>query len=216
MHRGRSKSELLNDVPAPTEREPNLTPETRTSLLLHIRDPQNHEQWAEFVELYAPVIESMARKRGLQQADAEDVLQRVMLAVSQALAKRPHDTARAKFRTWLKRVAENAILNAITRRKPDQGGGGSLHAQLLADHEASDADSLLFRQERQERVFQMAAERIRTEFAAETWTAFWSTAVEGQSPETVAESLGKNVGSIYAARSRVVRRLRDVVNQIEI
>jgi DNA-directed RNA polymerase specialized sigma24 family protein len=97
-----------------------------------------------------PVIERLAMRRGLQTADAEDLVQQVMISISSAMEKRPHDPQRAKFRTWLHRVAENAILNALTRRKPDRGSG-------------------------------------RTDFL-----------------ELLAQRLSKSVGSVYAARSRVL------------
>lgn len=192
-----------------------MTPETRTSLLLRVRDPGNQEAWAEFVEIYAPVIKRMATRRGLQSADADDLVQQVMVSISRAVERRPHDRERAKFRTWLNRVAENAILNAVTRRKPDVGSGRTDFIELLAQHSAAPEDSALFRRECEEQVFRWAAERIRPEFNEQTWEAFWATAVDGQACEQVASRLNKNVGSIYAARSRVMRRLKEKVTEFE-
>lgn len=192
-----------------------VTPETRTSLLLRVRNPGNQEAWSEFVAIYAPVIERMALRRGLQPADAEDLVQQVMVSISKAVERRPHDPERAKFRTWLRRVAENAILNALTRRKPDVGSGRTDFVELLAQHSAPAGDSALLRRECEEQVFRWAADEIRPEFATETWDAFWSTAVVGEDCETVAARLRKNVGSIYAARSRVMKRLRDQVKLYE-
>jgi RNA polymerase sigma factor (sigma-70 family) len=151
-----------------------------------------------------PVIERLAMRRGLQTADAEDLVQQVMISISSAMEKRPHDPQRAKFRTWLHRVAENAILNALTRRKPDRGSGRTDFLELLAQHSAPAEDSALLRREYKEQVFRWAADRIRQEFADDTWEAFWSTAVKGEDCEVVAQRLSKSVGSVYAARSRVL------------
>jgi len=192
-----------------------VTPETRTSLLLRVRSPANQEAWTEFVEIYAPVIHRLAVRRGLQPADADDLVQQVMISISRAIEKRPHDRERAKFRTWLNRVAENAILNALTRGKPDVGSGRTDFIELLTQHSAPPEDSALLRRECQEQVFRWAADRIRLEFNEETWEAFWATAVDGQACEQVAVRLEKNVGSIYAARSRVMRRLKEKVTEFE-
>ena len=96
-------------------------PETRSSLLIRVRDPSDRVAWEQFVEIYSPVIFRVAKRKGLQDADAEDIVQQVFISIGRALKQRPHDRSRARFLTWLKRVAENAVLNALTRAKPDRG-----------------------------------------------------------------------------------------------
>ena len=192
----------------------NSSPETRASLLIRIRDPADQAAWQEFVEIYEPVIQRLARQKGLQQADADDVSQQILAAVAGAVEQREHDRKRAKFRTWLHRVAHNAILNAITRRKPDRGSGDSaLLAVLNARELPAGPDSDLLRLEYRREVFRWAARRVRPEFHSSTWEAFWLTAVEGQAVEAVAAELGKKPGAIYAARSRIIRRIQDKVSE---
>ncbi|MCA9057786.1 MAG: sigma-70 family RNA polymerase sigma factor [Planctomycetaceae bacterium] len=187
-----------------------MTPETRASLLLKVRDPSDQAAWREFFEIYEPVIRGMAQRRGLQDADAEDVTQQILLSVSQALAKRPHDSNRARFRTWLHRVVENAVLNSLQRARPDRGTGESGVLELLHQTEDSgDSDEL--RREYQEQAFRHAAVRIRPEFSESTWQSFWRSAVEGEDCAAIAADLGISVGSVYTARSRVMKRLREKV-----
>ena len=93
------------------------TPDTRASLLIRVRDPADQAAWHEFVEIYRPLILRLARQKGMQDADADDVAQVVLVAVARAVEQREHDPKRAKFRTWLNRVAQNAILNALTSRQ---------------------------------------------------------------------------------------------------
>ena len=192
-----------------------MTSETRMSLLLRVRDHCDTSAWEEFVAIYSPVIFRMARFRGLQPADADDIVQTVLVSIAKAIEQRPHDPQRAKFRTWLSRVAENAILNAITRRKPDAAHGGSEALELLRQHQGSVEDSQLLVRERREEIFRHAASQIRSEFADATWQAFWLTTVDGRSCDEVAAELGRNVGSVYAARSRVMKRLHEKVQQYE-
>jgi RNA polymerase sigma factor (sigma-70 family) len=191
-------------------------PETRASLLIRVRDPADQAAWYEFVEIYRPVILRLARQKGIQEADAEDVAQRVLAAVANAVEQREHDSKRAKFRTWLHRVTQNAILNALTRGKVDRGSGDSALLAVLNQQEShTGADSDLLQLEHRREVFRWAARHVRKEFHQDTWDAFWLTAVEGRAVEAVAQQLAKTPGAIYAARSRVVRRIQEKVTEYE-
>ena len=184
----------------------NSTPETRASLLIRVRDPADQAAWHEFVEIYRPIILRLARQKGMQEADADDVAQQVLVAVAKAVERREHDPKRAKFRTWLNCVAQNTILNVLTRGKPDRGSGDSAMLAVLNQHASpTGPDSDLLRLEHRREVFRWAARQVRQEFHQSTWDAFWRTAVEDRAVEVVAEEQAKNRGAIYAARSRVIR-----------
>lgn len=194
----------------------NSAPDTRGSLLIRVRDPADQAAWYEFVEIYRPIILRLARQKGMQEADADDVAQQVLVAVAKAIEQREHDPKRAKFRTWLGRVAHNAILNALTRRRRDRGSGDSALLAVLNGHAShTGPDSDLLRLERRREVFRWAVRQIRKEFRQATWDAFWLTAVEGRAVEVVAKELEKNRGAIYAARSRVIRRIQEKVTDYE-
>jgi len=191
-------------------------PETRPSLLIRVRNPADQAAWQEFVEIYRPVILRIAQHKGLQATDAEDVAQEVLVAVAQAVEQREHDSKRAKFRTWLHRVANNIILDVLTRRKPDRGAGGSSLQTALAQKASREGpDSDLLRLEYRREVFRWVARQVRKEFRQETWDAFWRTYIEGRPVEAVAKELGKDPGAIYAARSRVMRRIRKKAGEYE-
>ena len=194
----------------------NSTLETRASLLIRVRDPADQAAWHEFVEIYRPVILRLARRKGMQDADAEDVAQQVLVALAKVIEQHEHDPKRAKFRTWLGRVAHNAILDALTRGKPDRGSGDSALQALLTGHEShTGPDSDLLRLEYRREVFRWAAGQVRKEFRQATWNAFWLTAVEGRAVEVVAEELAKSRGAIYNARSRVMQRIQEKVTEYE-
>ncbi|RPI87582.1 MAG: sigma-70 family RNA polymerase sigma factor, partial [Planctomycetaceae bacterium] len=188
----------------------------RVSLLIRLRDRGNREAWQEFVEIYRPVIWRLAVLKGLQDSDAHDLVQQVLMSVARSIDRWKPDPERARFRTWLNRVAENAILSALNRRRPDQGSGDS-DVQAILESQASDNDpeTGLLRLEYRREVFRWAARQIRREFQDQTWQAFWLSAVDGWEVERVARHLGKNSGSIYAARSRVMRRLQEKIAEYE-
>lgn len=188
-------------------------PETRDSLLLQLRDPESRESWFEFAAIYRPVIYRMARRRGLQDADAQDLAQSVLLSVAGAISDWKPDAQPAKFRTWLSCVARNAIVDAFRRVKPDAGKGGTTVLEQLSRQPASEEEEL--DQEHRREVFRWAAKQVRWEFEATTWLSFWMTTVEAKPISEVADELGKSVGAIYTARSRVMKRLQDKVRELD-
>lgn len=191
-----------------------MIPETQKSLIVRLADRHDSDAWFQFSNVYRSVIYSMARKHGLQDADADEVVQTVFSNISNALAQRPHDWARAKFRTWLFRVTFNAISNKFRSAKPDLGSGdtaviGQLN-RVPSPVELGDYDEAY-----EKAIFRWAAKQIRSEFQEETWNAFWMTAVMGRSCEDVARAIGKEIGSVYAARSRIIRRLRKKIKDFD-
>lgn len=192
------------------------SPETRPSLLARLKDRADRDAWDEFSEIYRPVIYRLARHKGMQHADAEDLAQQVLAAVAKAIDRWRPDPQRAKFRTWLHRVAQNAILNALTRGVPDRGVGDSGVQALLEQHaEKAGPDSDLLRIEYRREVFRWAADRIRDEFQPASWQAFWLTAVENETVDDVARQLNKSRGAVYAARCRVMRRLKEEILHLD-
>jgi RNA polymerase sigma-70 factor (ECF subfamily) len=162
--------------------------------------------------IYEPVVYRWARRRGLQDSDAQDIVQKVMLAVTREVERWESDPQRSRFRTWLYRVATNATLNVLMRDRRLPSAPAGLDAQAIDQLPAcSEDDSDLLRTEYRREVFRWAARRVQIEFQPTTWEAFWLTTVQRLSVEEAATRLGKQPGAIYAARSRVMRRLKQVV-----
>jgi len=192
---------------------PNF-PDTRHSLIARVRDPGDADAWRDFAAAYGPAVYRLARRRGLQPADADDLTQGVLLSVSRAVGDWRPDPARGRFRAWLATIARNAAVNALTRRPPDAAAGGSGVIELLAEHPIPDERTLdALRLETRRAVFRSAAARVRDELGGGAWEAFRLTALEGMSAEAAAARLGKSAGAVYAARGRVTRRLREEVER---
>jgi RNA polymerase sigma factor (sigma-70 family) len=191
------------------------TPLTRASLLLRIRDVKNHEAWEQFVEIYTPLIYGFCRTRGLQDADSADVAQESMRAVAQAIGKFEYDPQRGKFRNWLLTVVRSKFHNFVAQqqRQPELAGNTTL--QFKIDREAASPEESDWEAEYHRRIFHWAAERIRSEFQESTWQAFWRTAIDERDGKEVAESLGLSVGAVYAAKSRVIARLKAEIQGVD-
>ena len=181
-------------------------------LLARIDDHADRAAWQEFTSVYRPLIVRIGRQMGLQVADAEGLAQDVLLKVSRKLEHWQPDQSPGSFRRWLRRVARNAAVDSIRRAAPDTGRGGtSVLFQLTNLPAVEEASQEVLRLELERQAFRWAAERIRDEFQPATWTAFWETMIEGRSCNELAEELGKSVGAIYIARTRVLQRLKTEV-----
>ena len=121
------------------------------------------------------------------------------------------------FRNWLFRIARNMMLNFIASQRRHLRGTGSEEIQSLleARPSPSPADTALFETEYKRQLFRWAAERVSGEFRGTTWVAFWETGVEGKKAQVVAATLGMSIGAVYMAKSRVVARIRQVIEQVE-
>src|SRR3954468_13868889 len=112
---------------------------TRASLLVRLRDGGDAHAWREFVHLYAPVIYGFARKRGLQDADAADLMQDVLRSVSRAAPRLEYDPSRGTFRGWLFTVTRNKVFNYMESRNRRVVGSGDSRVQAkLEQHAHSD------------------------------------------------------------------------------
>jgi RNA polymerase sigma factor (sigma-70 family) len=193
------------------------SPVTRASLLIRLQDPSDQEAWQLFVDLYAPLIYGFLRKRGLQDADAADLMQEVLRSLAVSMARLNYDPRRGTFRGWLYTVTRNKLSNFLGKRNNRERGSGDsgVQAQLEQEAGADPEASELWEQEYQRRAFAWAAEQVREEFQESTWHAFWLTAVEGQEVRAVSAQLGLSPGAIYVAKSRVLARLREQVQLIE-
>ncbi len=192
------------------------TPSTRPSLLVRLREPRDERAWEEFLEIYTPLLYHLARRKGLQDADAADLAQEVFRAVAKAIDRYDPDPARGSFRAWLFRIARNLIINQVVARRRHPPGVGDDVDRLLEQHPApSEEQASDFLVEYRRRLFAWAAERVRGEFREPTWRAFWMAGVEGLPAKEVAEALGMPVGAVYHNKSRVMARLRHRIEQVE-
>jgi RNA polymerase sigma factor (sigma-70 family) len=188
------------------------SPLTRASLLVQLRDGGNHAAWQEFAKLYGPVIYGFARKRGLQDADAADLMQDVMRSVSNAIARLDYNRNQGTFRGWLFTITRNKVFNFFSARRVRPQGSGDTTTNRLLDTQPDNSDGAdAWEMEYQRRLAALAMERVKGEFQESTWRAFWLTAVDGIAVADVAKQISISPGAIYVAKSRVLARLKEEV-----
>lgn len=179
----------------------NTTP---ISLLEQLRRSPDEAAWARFVHLYSPLLFGWARQAGLDEADASDLVQDVFVVLLKELPRFELDPAHS-FRAWLKTVALNRWRNQIKRqaRAPAHPGDA-----FLAGVPAPD-DGLFEEQEYRRQLLGRALELLCHEFQPATWEAFHEHGMNGRPAAEVAVELGITVGAVYAAKCRVLGRLRE-------
>ncbi len=190
-------------------------PETNESLILRVKDPADAAAWSDFLAIYRPVVVRMACGRGLQHADADDLAQQVFLSVAKAIEDWQPDSKGPPFRAWLARITRNAIVNALTRPRPDAAGGSTSVHEMLRELPVRDGETtqLLVEESRRE-AMRWAAGEIRSEFTEVTWVMFWKTSIEGASVTEVAHQQNKTPGAVYMARFRVMQRLKEKLLEV--
>jgi RNA polymerase sigma-70 factor (ECF subfamily) len=191
-------------------------PPTRASLLLRLRDLRDEAAWRQFVDLYAPLVYGYLRRQGLQDADAADLCQDVLAAVAGAIGRLEYDPRRGAFRNWLFTAVRHKLANwQAARAHRAQGSGDTATHQLLEQCPVADGTAAEWEAEWQQRVFAWACEQVRQDVTDATWQAFWRTAVDGQPGKRVAADLGLSVAAVYLARSRVLARLKELVQSAQ-
>ena len=191
-------------------------PLTRATLLIRLKDSRDTGAWGEFVDLYGPVVYGFARKRGLQDSDAADMVQEVLRSVARNADKMEYDPKKGTFRGWLYTVTRNKIYNFLSSQKRRPRGVGDVSSQerLEAYADPTNQSEADWELEYQRRLSGKAMDRVKHEFQPATWQAFWGTAVEGRQALEVGQTLKMSPGAVYVAKSRVLARLRDEVQKL--
>lgn len=189
---------------------------TRITLLQRLhQNPADQLSWAEFVRVYAPAIRGWLAHWGLQEADAQDVAQNVLLRLTAKLPQFKYDPSKS-FRGWLKTLTHHAWHDFVTE--------GGYRTRASGDTSILDRlNSVAARVDLEARVeatfdkelLEMALDRARARVRADTWSAFKLAALEGAAPQEVAERLGMRVSQVYLAKHRVQKIVQEEIRALE-
>lgn len=189
---------------------------TRPSLLLRIKDQADSHAWNQFVDIYGPLVYRFGRKKGLQDADATDLMQDVMRQVAQNIGNFNYDPRIGKFRSWLFAVASQALCQKLRKvRRQPVGIGGTDAVEMLNRLPTDESDDEVWDAEYLSHMFNWACEQIRDQFNLSTWQAFLKTSVENLNAADVAAELGLSVGAVYVAKSRVIQKLKQKIASVD-
>ena len=179
---------------------------TSESLLLRLKHADDHKAWARFVQLYTPLLFYWARKNGLQSQDAADLVQDVLSLMFQKLPEFTYDPSKS-FRSWLRTVTLNRH-REICRRKSLDVVDATRSALANIPNEKSMAESTWDLGYKKSLV-SSAMNLLEPEFRPTTWQAVKKYVLTGQQASEIAREFGVSVWTIYAAKGRLMTRLRE-------
>jgi RNA polymerase sigma-70 factor (ECF subfamily) len=189
---------------------------TSASMLARLRQPEmDQATWSEFVQRYGPRIFTWCRHWGLQEADAEDVTQSVLLKLSVHLREFEYDPGR-RFRSWLKTVAQRTWIDLVRDQQREGQGVGNTEA-FAALHQIPAREDLEARLEAAYDLELLAEAMVRVKERVErhTWEAF-RLLTEEQLPLTeVTTRLNLPAAVVYKARSKVQKMLKEEIQALD-
>jgi RNA polymerase sigma-70 factor (ECF subfamily) len=195
----------------------NTPPTTHITLLTQLRqNPSDQAGWDEFVERYGRHIYRWCRQWKLQDADAEDVTQDIMVKLTQKLRAFSYDPSRS-FRGWLKTVAHHTWRDFEDSRRHAQRAAGDSHIQeLMLSLEAREDLARKLEEAFDLELLEAAKIRVRLRVAPHTWEAFRLLALEGLPVAEVAARVHLQVAMVYVAKSKVQRMLQEEIGNLEL
>lgn len=191
------------------------TPPTHSILLTPIKQGKVIETWREFVRFYSPVIYGFARKKGLQDADAADLMQTVLRRAARGAGTMEYNRQRGTTSGWLYSVTLKQIYDFLPahQNRPRTTGAGSSRINSASDpFSETDPDWDI---EYQRQLAAKAMERVKCEFHSLTWQAFRKTSVEGQPAQDVSRELQMTPGEVCVAKGRVLARVCEEMQRLE-
>jgi RNA polymerase sigma factor (sigma-70 family) len=187
----------------------DLTPVTRPSLLLRVRNPDDVEGWRQFESAYGDLIIRYCRRRGLQFADSEDIRQIVLAKLARALRRFEYDPAQGRFRDYLGQCVRHAIATEMSRHRSVEPTV-SLHGGYDVDQPAGENGDADWQDEWVQHHYRRAL-RVLRETCDEQTLAVFDALIRGQTPEQIASVFGTSAVSVRKIKQRMRERLQQLI-----
>lgn len=180
---------------------------------MNLLDPSDEQAWHELDARFRPILFAFTRRMGLSEADAEDVTQETLVRFVKAYRKGQYDRTRGRLSSWLIAIAQNCVfdLRQSSQRRIDWRGDS-----LIGELAKSNSVEAVWEEECRRVLLEKAMLELRTSSRMEekTMAAFEMLAMGQQTPAQVAEKVGLNIDSVYAAKNRCLTLLRGIVDRL--
>jgi RNA polymerase sigma-70 factor (ECF subfamily) len=195
---------------------------TRRTLLSRLRNLDDQESWRTFFNLYWRLLYNVARKSGLDDGGAQEIVQDTVIAVARKMPEFRYDPARGTFRQWLLRITRRRIIDHLRRiyRQPPKAEVGpesldedELHTAAIIDQSASAIDAA-WNEEWEKATFDAALARVRGEINPRHFQVFDYCVLKEWPASKVAATLGLNAAQVYLAKHRVAQAMKHAVRRI--
>jgi RNA polymerase sigma-70 factor (ECF subfamily) len=182
---------------------------TRPSLVLRIRDHDDGDSWTEFVQLYGGLIHYYCIHRGLQEEDAAEVTQDVLLQISQSITRFEYQPARGRFRSWLATLTKSKMVELLRKK-------GRRHEVLTTFEEMEPTGTLdgVWCDAWNLRLTEAAMRQVKSCMSADTFDAFHAAWIDQQEPASIAKLHNKDLAWVYVCKSRGLKLLRKIIIEL--
>ena len=182
---------------------------THPSLLLRLRNSDDNSAWVEFVQVYGPMVFGYCRLRKLQESDAADVSQEVLVRLAKSMANFEYKPELGRFRDWLGKVIHRELLRFWEKRKTQSRvQNGERTCENAID------DGAIWIEHFHSEILRKSLANIQCEFSSEAWDELKLSWMENSPVGDVATRLNIPVESVYVTKSRVLKRLRTEVARL--
>ena len=184
---------------------------TRSSVLRAVADTENEAAWNRLFNLYAGFVFSIARRKGLNDTDADDMVQMVFTDLARNLPTFKYDREKGRFRSYLTGLVNWRVIDRLKTLKRE--------TELKADfrkyvRSAAGKDDTFAEREWQAAATEEALRRIKPDVRPEHYAAFVASAIEGQDTEIVTKLYGISSDNLYQIRKRLTAKLRETVAEV--
>jgi len=164
------------------------------------------------VDLYSPLIRKWLGRYGLAESDVDDILQTVLSAIVANLPQFQHNGRVGAFRSWIRTITVNSVRQKFRadRKRPGSPGGSAFLASLDELDDPDSGLSQLWDRAHDAQVLRTLMTWAELEFEAKTWLAFRRQVLDEAQPSSVAAELEMTVNAVLIAKSRVMKRLREL------
>ncbi len=191
--------------------------QTSTSLLIDLRDPRNERAWQRFFARYTPMLLSYAKRVGLTDADAQDVVGDTLATFVQAYWAGRYQRDRGRLKSWLGGMVYKKVLKSYARRRAvSLDAGQSADGRRTIEPVAPDDQAEAFEREWQLELLSQGLDILRRESDPNTYQAFDLYALKGWPVAKVTKFLDMTPNAVYISKTRLLKRLRKIIRQIQI
>ncbi|TWU05531.1 RNA polymerase sigma factor [Stieleria varia] len=192
----------------PSSQPPSPEIPTASSLLLDRVKAMEPESWSRLAGTFGPVVYRWCRAAGVSSEDAPDIVQNVFASVARGIARFERQRETGSFRAWLATITRSRVRDHFRKESQRAHAIGGTDAWQRLQHQPDLLDSTINTTGVEGLLIRRVLQSVEQEFEAITWQAFWQTTMEEKPAALVAETLALNIASVYQAKSRVLRRLR--------
>ncbi len=187
---------------------------TRLTLLIRLRDRSDEFSWEEFHDRYGELLYRYARSRGALHPDAEDIVQEVEMSLFKAIDGFEYDARKGRFRGYLRSAVVHALGRRAAKYAREHAGFDPSALDCLAAERDASSDGQWEREWQLHRL-RWALRSVADEFEEKTLQAFQAHALGGMSVEETAEKLELSKASVYQAKSRVLKRVKERLDALD-